>query len=397
MSKFAASKITNKEGTGATNLSQGLTLNGQTFDSAMGGAHIPSFIDSAQLPSGTIERGTWWFKDKANDSDTVTFAIYNTNGWVYANGSAPAAGGGGEWYGDRAIYSGGFYQPVYDNHATTMQYWSISTTSNASTFGYLTIKRYNMGAVSNKTRMCQIGGWYASPWTRRDEIDYVTVASTGNATDFGDISVGGTGDVGADGDSWGRGVFMGATGSGGYSALEYITIDTTGNSSTFSNMTISSSPGTPMEIAGDGTYKLQMFVSGTDVYVWNMGTTGSAAVDKGEDLYASHNGYAGSCGDDTYVARAGSTSGAQHISRITTQTLGGSIDFGDMVGNSGGEYSSLTCDNNTSRCIIAGRHWMPYNRNDINYFDITTASNASDFGDLTATNAGGGMACGSPS
>ena len=43
---------------------------------------------------------------------------------------------------------------------------------------------YGMGASSNLSRMVYGGGYWGSA---ADWIDYITIASTGNGTDFGDL------------------------------------------------------------------------------------------------------------------------------------------------------------------------------------------------------------------
>ena len=74
----------------------------------------------------------------------------------------------------------------------TIDYITIASTGNATAFGSLTVAR---GTYGN-------GGWGLASTTRGvfggaydfNVIDYVTIASTGNATDFGDLN--GTSSVG---------------------------------------------------------------------------------------------------------------------------------------------------------------------------------------------------------
>jgi hypothetical protein len=69
-----------------------------------------------------------------------------------------------------------------------MQYITIATTGNAVDFGDLTVaRRENVAGVSNAT-IGVFGGGYKSP-TFYNVMDYITVATTGNATDFGDLTV----------------------------------------------------------------------------------------------------------------------------------------------------------------------------------------------------------------
>ena len=74
----------------------------------------------------------------------------------------------------------------------------------------------------------------------RERIQYITIATTGNATDFGDLTVGRHAPAGVESDT--RGVIGGgATGSGtgNYSnVMDYITIATTGNATDFGDLTV---------------------------------------------------------------------------------------------------------------------------------------------------------------
>jgi hypothetical protein len=69
----------------------------------------------------------------------------------------------------------------------TIDYITIASTGNALDFGDITITRWLGLAVSNNTRAVLAGG---SPddGTQSNVMDYVTIASTGNATDFGDLT-----------------------------------------------------------------------------------------------------------------------------------------------------------------------------------------------------------------
>jgi hypothetical protein len=63
-------------------------------------------------------------------------------------------------------------------------------------------------------------------------IQYVTIASTGNATDFGDLIAGISGFAACSNAT--RGVFGGSTGS---NVIQYVTIATTGNAIDFGDLT----------------------------------------------------------------------------------------------------------------------------------------------------------------
>ena len=50
------------------------------------------------------------------------------------------------------------------------------------------MQRSALGSAANDTRATFIGGFESPGY--RNEIDYVTIANTGNATDFGDLVMG---------------------------------------------------------------------------------------------------------------------------------------------------------------------------------------------------------------
>ena len=65
-------------------------------------------------------------------------------------------------------------------------------------------------------------------------IDYITTASTGNATDFGDLTAGFSGNRGVSNSV--RGVSMGGTSGSLSNVIQYITIASTGNASDFGDL-----------------------------------------------------------------------------------------------------------------------------------------------------------------
>ena len=132
----------------------------------------------------------------------------------------------------RAIFAGGYDAPA--THFNTIDYVTISTTGNAQDFGDLTQARKGSSSVCNSTRGVFSGG--GTP-TRVDTIDFITITSTGNAQDFGDTSQDIMFSSGASSPT--RGVLMGGTfPSSPYyvNTIEYVTIAQTGNSVDFGDL-----------------------------------------------------------------------------------------------------------------------------------------------------------------
>jgi len=168
--------------------------------------------------------------------DYVTMASAGTVGDfgdLIANGDA----GGACANPTRGVMGGG-YAPANDN---TMTYVIISTLGNAADFGDLTVGRYSVACCSNAVRGVWGGGTRRSPdaSSNLNFMDYATLASLGNATDFGDLSEGRANSSAVS--SRTRGVW-----GGGYKApdvansdcLDYIQFATIGNATDFGNLTV---------------------------------------------------------------------------------------------------------------------------------------------------------------
>ena len=126
----------------------------------------------------------------------------------------------------RAIWAGGFSSSQETNE---IQYVTIASTGNASNFGSLLGgSRQGVGACSSATRAVMAGG-YSTGAGAFNNIEYVTIASTGNTTDFGDLSSSETGANCASTSNGTIGVYL-------YSTFENsITIASTGNGTAFSD------------------------------------------------------------------------------------------------------------------------------------------------------------------
>ena len=102
---------------------------------------------------------------------------YVTDKW-FELGTLPYAGG-------RGVFGTGYN----NNNTGNIDYVTIDTLGNATDFGDMSVARRAYGATSNKTRGLFFGGYSSSV---SNIIDYITVATPSNATDFGDIAQDGT-------------------------------------------------------------------------------------------------------------------------------------------------------------------------------------------------------------
>ena len=129
----------------------------------------------------------------------------------------------------RGIFAGG--QSNADR-INSIEYITIATTGNGNDFGDLTKFRSLTKGVSSVIRGLIIGGQQNMP---TNIIDYITISSTGNAIDFGDISYTGNSETSAV-----SSLIRGVTGGGFYNnSMEYVQIPTTGNALDFGDLTVS--------------------------------------------------------------------------------------------------------------------------------------------------------------
>ena len=273
-----------------------------------------------------------------------------------------AAGG---YQGDRGILWGGYYSGANQNR---IEYISISTTGNSQDFGDMQVSTRVRGSGSNGSKAIAGGG--GSP--NKNEIDKVTISTTGNSTDFGDLTASGQCQAVGDGTYcvWG--------GRAANNTLDYVTIATDGDASDFGDHTSvhNDGPGTTHDATrgcflgghGDGN-------SQTTIDYITVATPGNAA-DFGDMHDSGYSMSIGLAANSTRGLVAGGNS-RDGIEYITLQSLGNGTDFGDMTTERNG--SGATSDKDTGRaCFCAG-----YSSTDIiDYVTIANTGNATDFGDM---------------
>ena len=130
----------------------------------------------------------------------------------------------------RGIFAGGYTNSPTGTHFDTIEFVTVSSTGNASDFGNLTAATKNLAGCSNSTRGLTGGG--QSP-SNTDVINFITIASTGNATDFGDRTVSVEQLTAASSPT--RGIFAG--GNPFTDVIDFVEIATTGNATDFGNLT----------------------------------------------------------------------------------------------------------------------------------------------------------------
>lgn len=378
MSELSVEKISNKTGTGPTDFADGLTVDGVTLESNYG--FVPmTLIESNGTPSdSSSNRGNLWW----NDSDG-TLAIYNNNAWLGISGEVTAAGSAGpndEWYGDRGIFAGGYQGS--GNPKDRIEYLTISTTGNASDFGDLVAESQAHGALTGdvSTRAVFAGG---NTGAAGNTMQYITTTTTGNTTDFGDLITASYQNCGFS--SGTRGVFhLGIsstiTPASYLNNLEYITVAITGNATDFGDASASVSRNSA---GGDGAVGLvfggwngSTYLNTIDKYT--IASPGNAT-DFGDLTQAKE--FTAACSNQTYAIIGGGHTASAYINvldYVTIATPGNATDFGDLV-SIGSQFAATA---NGTRGVFGPRFTGAAFTRAVDYITIASPGNAADFGDL---------------
>ena len=83
-------------------------------------------------------------------------------------------------------FGAGRHVNPYGVITSELEYITIASEGNATFFGDITVKRNMLAAASNQTRGLFAGGYFHPSNSGTNIIDFITFSSTGNAIDFGD-------------------------------------------------------------------------------------------------------------------------------------------------------------------------------------------------------------------
>ena len=134
----------------------------------------------------------------------------------------------------RGVISGGRDHPGAAE-VNIIQHHTIQSFGNAADFGDLLNPRsYSGGNCQSSTRGIIAGGFSPSAPTRVNSIEFLTMASLGNSTDFGDLAAA-VSNLGAASNST-RGIFAGGSSPTALRDMQFITIATTGNAQDFGDL-----------------------------------------------------------------------------------------------------------------------------------------------------------------
>lgn len=312
------------------------------------------------------------------NTDSLKLELYDGNQWVElvaTSADSQTGGARGVFFG-----VGGTNTPLSQTSTNVINYITISTTGNSIDFGDLSSPRDRGAACASSTRGIIGGGFGQAPTlTPTNLIEFVTISSTGNTTTFGNLSAA-KDNLGACSSST-RGIFMGGSPTpAGINVIEYITIAAAGNAVDFGDLTENqcqqaSCSSSTRGFSGAGYSGVPQ--TNTICFV-TISTLGNAA-DFG-DLITTHR-EPSACSNAVRGVWAGGYS-INVIEFITMSSLGNAQDFGDLTQHRG----FLQAASSSTRGTFAGGvHSGPQTfDNIIDYITIMSAGNAIDFGDLVS-------------
>jgi hypothetical protein len=235
----------------------------------------------------------------------------------------------------RGVFMGGTQTGAPPTSFSTIEYITIATLGNVTNFGTSLAKgvaSYPYGCSSITRGIC-FGGIDYPTTTYRLQTDYITIASTGTCSDFGDATIGRYAQVACSSPT--RAICAGGERSGGTTdIIDYIEIASTGNSMDFG------------------------------------------------DLLMSYLSSGSGCSSNTRGIIAGGAGASREIDYITFSTLGNSTNFGNLTATG---QSSAGCSSLIRGVFAGGAINSPNSSDTIGYITIATLGDASNFGVLSVT------------
>ena len=338
------------------------------------------------------------FRGSANYEGSASMAGIGTlaaGQWEEIQATSPEVQTGGT----RGLRMGG------NTSSDVIEYYNVESTGNTIDFGDLSAARRAGAAVASRTRAVVAGGEEGGGLV--NTIEFVTIASTGDATNFGDLSAPAPNKYGmmAPVCNSTRGIFSGGYGTpgpfGNSNVMQYITIASTGDSINFGDLAYGTTnaggcqSSTRGIIAGgqDPAFK-------NEINFITISTLGNAA-DFGDLTVARRTLVGGSNAIRGLFAGGQDTSpnadanSVNVIDYITIASLGDATDFGDLTGGAtNGKRNLMSPGCSPTRCVWpGGKDGSGDGENVMEYVQIMSTGNAIDFGDTITDGRYGHAGC----
>ena len=314
---------------------------------------VPPSGSTAQRPSNPGE-GMIRF-----NTDSGHLEYYNSELWVDVIVNESSTIGG------RGIFAAGSYNPGGGtSYSETIDYVTIATTGNAVDFGDVSNGRDVSSGCASRTRGIIAGGYSGS---EEQNINYIEIATLGDGLTFGDLTSARRNRDGC-GDST-RGVM-----GGGWSPTALIDVLTYGSTGSATQEGTLSTAGYNVGALSSSTRGV--FVGGSS-RTTTMDYVTIQSLGSAQD-FGTLNAASGTCAGTSSSVRGIIVSNGGVIEYITISSTGNGQDFGDATYIEDGK----TTTGDSTRAVLGGSSNPSY-VNTINFISIATTGDASDFGDLT--------------
>ena len=308
--------------------------------------------------------------------DKAVLEYWDGNQWVQITTDNPELHTGGT----RGVTAGINENPQWQEH---MDFFNISSAGNSTDFGDLSADIFAVGTTASSTRGVVFGGYGGNPHNANsDEIQFVTIASQGNATDFGNLTVGRNAPC-VSGSQTRAVIVGGAVPGGNTNVMDFVTIASQGNAVDFGDMTAATNNSSD---GGCGSSTRGILHTRTPnnnggFFHFNIATQGNAA-EFSDRANNGNNTLAGGSNAIRGLFQGGYS--VNSISAVTISTLGSAFDFGDQTTS---RYTAGASASGTRYVTIAGQGFAPAAgmTNVMEYVEIMTTGNTIDFGDLSRT------------
>ena len=281
----------------------------------------------------------------------------------------------------RGLFAGG----ITPSNQRTIDLIEIATTANATDFGDLSYGRAVKDIGCSSATRALFGGGYVVGGSDSNAIDFVTISTTGNASDFGNLNVATLRDGGKVCNStrgiWASGQIIPSTSPGTTNIIQFVTMATTGNASDFGELTKDRRDAYGVQSSTRGVFAGQETKTPTSAAVnildfITIATTGNAQ-DFGNMFESGNTTASGSSSTRGIYAGGGENGNSNTISFITIATKGNAENFGDLtqaIGNSSGTSNQIR--------FVRGGGRTPSLTDVIDFVTISTTGDAVDFGDI---------------
>ena len=330
------------------------------------------------LPPSEIPLGAIRF-----NSDSNRIEYWMGSAWMQTKTFSPNLDGGA-----RGVFGGSYtYGPGTQQLANTIDFITIPSAGNAIDFGDLTETRGTGGAGASRTRGVWCGGDInPSPNKTSNVVDFVTISSTGNAADFGDLTQKGGHGIAVMSNQTricaaGRNAQPGV-----YDIIDYATIASTGNFIDFGDL------GASVYGVAGAANAVRGIVSNGDLGPTYDDTmrfitipTKGNSMDFGESTVSKSGPGAMSSSTRCLIGSGGGPNYHNTIDSVTIATLGNAVKFGENDFTNQHRFPGTATD--CVRGVFAGGYGPApayATQTKMDYVNISTEGNGVDFGDLTA-------------